>query len=168
MLSGKAFVPGIGIESSCGGVARAEKPRPNIKRTRSSELRNFISSPRSLSRPPASAQSSNLRTELFRETHFHSNWTGSDSQVLPPSQASAVPRISSMTAQNRYVSPRLKNTISLDGGDCCKNVPVRKPARFTAAKKCSFIAQRISRLGWLPTYRALLRFAGRNGTFPKV
>src|SRR4029077_1061783 len=70
--------------------------------------------------------------------------------------------------QNRYVRPALKNTISLDGGDCCKNVPVMKPATFNAARKCSLIAQRISRLGWLPTYRALLRFAGRNGTFPKV
>src|SRR5690348_3839658 len=49
--------------------------------------------------------------------------------------------------QNRYVRPALKNTISLDGGDCCKNVPVMKPATFNAARKCSPIAQRISRLG---------------------
>jgi hypothetical protein len=49
--------------------------------------------------------------------------------------------------QNRYVRPALKNTISLDGGDCCKNVPVMKPATFNAARKCSLIAQRISRLG---------------------
>src|SRR5690349_6605668 len=70
--------------------------------------------------------------------------------------------------QNRYVRPALKNTISLDGGDCCKNAPVMKPATFNAARKCSLMAQRISRLGWLPTYRALLRFAGRSGTFPKV
>src|SRR5256885_11411546 len=70
-----------------------------------------------------------------------------DSKLQSPSRASAVSSTSSMAAQNRYVSPRLKNTISLDGGDCCKNVPVRKPAKFTAAKKCSRIAQRISRLG---------------------
>src|SRR5579862_2689424 len=55
MLSGKAFVPGMGIESSRGGVARTEKLRPNIKTASSSEHRNFISSPRSLSSPPASS-----------------------------------------------------------------------------------------------------------------
>ena len=30
---------------------------------------------------------------------------------------------------------------------CCKKVPVTKPATFNAARKCSLIAQRISRLG---------------------
>jgi hypothetical protein len=45
MLSGKAFVPGMGIESSCGGIARPEKPRPTIKTTNSSEHHNFIRHP---------------------------------------------------------------------------------------------------------------------------
>ena len=49
--------------------------------------------------------------------------------------------------QNRYVRPTLANTIAFDGGDCFKNVPVMKPARFNATRKCSLIAQRISRLG---------------------
>src|SRR6266404_8509516 len=43
--------------------------------------------------------------------------------------------------QKRYVRPALRNTISLDGGDCCKNVPGMKPATFNAAPKCSLIAQ---------------------------
>ena len=49
--------------------------------------------------------------------------------------------------QNLYVRPTLTNTISFDGGDCCKKVPVMKPARFNAARKCSLMAQRSSMLG---------------------
>jgi len=52
--------------------------------------------------------------------------------------------------QNRYVRPTLTNTIAFDEGDCFKNIPGMKPARFSAARKCSLMAQRISRLGWLP------------------
>ena len=36
--------------------------------------------------------------------------------------------------QNRYVRPILTNAISFDGGDCCKKVPVRKPARFISGR----------------------------------
>src|SRR5579859_3318880 len=46
MLSGKALVPGMEIESSCDGVARPEKPRPTIRTTNSTEHRNFMTSPR--------------------------------------------------------------------------------------------------------------------------
>jgi hypothetical protein len=66
---------------------------------------------------------------------------------LYPHQADAeIPRHD----QNRYVRPTLANTIAFDGGDCFKKVPVMKPARFSAARKCSLMAQRISRLSWLP------------------
>ena len=65
--------------------------------------------------------------------------------------------------QNRYVRPRLTNTMSFDGGDCSKNVPGRKPARFSAARKCSLIAHRISVLGarweWGANARAMKRYS---------
>ena len=41
--------------------------------------------------------------------------------------------------QNRYVRPRLTNTISFDGGDCCKKVPVMKPARFKGEDRWAIV-----------------------------
>jgi hypothetical protein len=42
MLSGKAFVPGMGIETSCGGVARTVKLSTKTRMTSSGEYRTRL------------------------------------------------------------------------------------------------------------------------------
>jgi hypothetical protein len=63
---------------------------------------------------------------------------------LPDEKRSGFGILSAVRIARVYVA--FGNDRSLTAVYCCKKVPAMEPARFKAARKCSLIAQRISRL----------------------